>query len=88
MTARIHIFTLGADGKSMTCHLCGFTTISPVHVAELWCGHCCLYLTDVADATTMACDLGVVTDEPSDRLAFLRRLVGKLRGVGRPTTSS
>lgn len=86
--ARIHIFTIGADGKSMTCHLCGFTTISATHVAELWCGQCCLYLTDVTDATNMARDLGVVSAQLSDRLAFLRRLVGKLRGVGRPTTSS
>lgn len=87
MTATIHIFTIGPDGKSMTCHLCGYTTISADHVAELYCGQCDIYLTDVTDATDRAKELGVMSDEPSDHLAFLRRLVGRLRGVGIPNHS-
>lgn len=83
--ARINLYTISADGKAMTCHCCGFTTISARHVAERWCGHCVVYLTDIARATDMARAAGIVRESTSDRLAFLRRLLGKLRVVGRPS---
>lgn len=85
--ARINLYTISADGKAMTCHCCGFTTISARHVAERWCGHCVVYLTDIDKATKMAASLGIVRESTSDRLAFLRRLLGRLREVGRPNHS-
>lgn len=87
MTTRIHLYTVAPNGKSFTCHLCGWTHFSPRDVAELHCGHCRVFLRDVERTADRARRIGVVCDQPSDRLAFLRRLLGRLREVGSPTHS-
>jgi hypothetical protein len=82
---RIRLYTIAANGKSFVCHLCGWTHFSPGDVAELYCDKCRVFLPDVEQAADRARKSGVVRDDTSDRLAFLRRLVGKLRGLGIPT---
>jgi hypothetical protein len=85
---RIHLYTVALNGKSFTCHLCGWTHFSPRHVAELYCDKCQVYLDDVKLADQMARDLGILRDAPTDRVAFFRRVVSKLCGIGRPTHTS
>jgi hypothetical protein len=86
--ARIHLYTIAPNGKSFTCHLCGWTHFSPQDVDARYCDKCQVYLDDVRLAEQMARDLGILRDEPTDRLAFFRRVVSRLCGIGRPTASS
>jgi hypothetical protein len=36
-------YTIAADGKSITCHLCGRTSHNPNDVREKFCGCCCVF---------------------------------------------
>jgi hypothetical protein len=83
MVTRIHLYTVAPNGNAMTCHLCGYTHFHPADIEQRYCGHCRIFLTDVDDATQRAIKLGVLQDEPATRLAFLRRIVCRLRGIGR-----
>jgi len=43
------VFTISADGKSMTCHTCGKTSHNANDVAQRFCGRCKIFL-DPPDA--------------------------------------
>lgn len=36
-------YTIAEDGKSITCHFCGLTSHNQMDVANVYCGHCCLF---------------------------------------------
>ena len=38
------VFTISADGKSITCHTCGHTSYNLNDVAQRYCGACKLFL--------------------------------------------
>ena len=39
-------FTIAADGRAITCLLCGKTSYNPQDVAQLFCGHCHVFHKD------------------------------------------
>jgi len=81
---RVKCYTVSGDGKRLTCHLCGFTSLSPRDIAARWCGHCRVFLQDIDDATSLAIRLGVIRTAPLDLSNFLRRVKTRLCGIGRP----
>jgi len=40
-------FTIAADGRAITCLLCGKTSYNPQDVAQRYCGHCKLFHKDI-----------------------------------------
>jgi hypothetical protein len=82
---RARSYTLGKDDKTLTCHLCGFTSYHQSDVAHRYCGHCDIYLDTLEMNVELSVELGLVKDGPLDWLSLLRQGVDTLRtlrGVG------